>query len=124
MQIRKIHRGLSLKFKKIFFFIMIFPIMMMLLSSCQLFSPTPTNEEILEVIIRSNKMEEEPLDLVWEDMEVPQRLPGQAGAVLWVPDKSIQRNFRVLYDKKEKGFFVESYMTLILGEDGSYRKKE
>jgi hypothetical protein len=92
------------------------------LSLCALLPPTPSNEEILRAITSSNGREAEPLDLAYEKMQVPHRYPGKAGAVLWVPDMSIQRNFRIAYDRKAKAFYVAGYETLKLGEDGSYRK--
>lgn len=96
----------------------------LLLSSCALLPPTPTNEQILQAVTASNEAEAEPLELVCDEMEVPQRSPGRAAAVLWVPDKSIQRNFIVAYDKKEKTFYVKSYITLVRGEDGVYRDEQ
>lgn len=94
----------------------------MLLSACALLPPTPTDEQILPAIAASNEAEAEPLALVYEEMQVPHRLPGRAHAVLWVPDQSMQRNFTVVYDKKEKSFYVESYITLVSGEDGIFRE--
>ena len=94
----------------------------LLLSSCALFPPKPTNEQIIEAVKASNMAEAEPLELVFDEMEVPQRSHGRAAAILWVADKSIQRNFTVRYDKQEKTFFVESYITLLRGEDGVYRQ--
>lgn len=96
-------------------------VMALLLSSCMLFPPAPTNEQILQAVVASNEMEAEPLELIWEEMQVPQRSRGRAAAVLWVKDKSIQRNFTLAYDKEEKSFYVEDYITLELGEDGVYR---
>lgn len=94
------------------------------LSACALFLPTPGNEQIIEAITASNNAQEEPLELVYEEMQVPHRLSGKAQAVVWVPDKSIQRNFQIAYDKKTKTFYVESFITLLLDEDGSYRKEQ
>ncbi len=91
------------------------------LSSCGLLLPTPTNEQIMEAVKTFNESGEEPLDLDYGEMKVPQRLPGKALAILWVPDKSIQRNFSVVYDRGEQIFHVESYSTQMLGEDGVYR---
>jgi hypothetical protein len=62
--------------------------------------------------------------LVYEEMQVPYRFPGRAGAVIWVEDKNIQRNFIVVYDRKAKTFYVESFVTLRLGEDGVYRNEQ
>jgi hypothetical protein len=95
-----------------------------LLYSCTLLAPTPTDEQILQAVTVSNEVEAEPLVLVYEEMLVPHRSPGRAAAVLWVPDKSIQRNFIVAYDKKEKTFYVKSYITLVRGEDGVYRDEQ
>lgn len=103
-------------------FIAAVPLTALLLSSCALLPPTPTNEQILQAVTASNGMEAQPLELVCEEMQVPQRSSGRALAVLWVPDKSIQRNFIVAYDKKENAFYVKSYITLVRGEDGTYRK--
>lgn len=94
----------------------------LLLSSCALLPPKPTNEQILEVVKAANAAETEPLELNFDEMEVPQRSPGRAAAILWVADKSIQRNFTLKYDKTEKTFYVESYITLLRGEDGVYRQ--
>lgn len=96
----------------------------LLLSACALLPPKPTNEQILQAVMASNETEAEPLELNFDDMEVPQRSPGRAAAILWVADKSIQRNFTVRYDKAEEVFYVESYITLLRGEDGVYRQGE
>ena len=97
---------------------------MLFLSACALLPPKPTNEQILQAVMAFSENEAEPLDLVFDDMEVPQRSPGRATAIVWVADKSIQRNFTVRYDKQEKTFYVESFITLLRGEDGVYRKEE
>ncbi len=102
-------------------FIAVIPLTAMLLSACALLPPVPTNEQILQAVTASNEAEAEPLELVYDEMEVPQRSPGRAAVVLWVPDKSIQRNFIVAYDKKEKTFYIKSYITLVRNEDGVYR---
>lgn len=94
------------------------------LSSCALFLPTPSNEQIIGAIKASNNAQEEPLELIYEEMQVPHRSPGRAGAVIWVEDKSIQRNFTIAYVKKAKTFYVESFITLRLGEDGVYRNEQ
>lgn len=96
----------------------------LLLSACALFPPTPSNEQILEAITASNNAQEEPLELVYEEMQVPHRYSGKAGAVLWVEDRNLQRNFTVVYDRKAKTFYVESFFTLRLGEDGVYRNEQ
>lgn len=96
----------------------------LLLSACTLFPPTPTAEQILQVVAESNKAQTEPLELIYEEMQVPHRSPGRAGAVVWVEDKSIQRNFTIAYDRKAKTFYVESFITLRLGEDGVYRNEQ
>lgn len=96
----------------------------LLLSSCGLIPPTPTNEQIIEAITASNNAQEEPLELVYEEMEIPQRFSGKAGAVIWVADKSIQRNYRISYNRKTKAFYVESFTTSLRGEDGVYRKEQ
>lgn len=93
-----------------------------LLYSCTLLPPTPTDEQILQAVTASNNAQTEPLELVYEKMEIPHRYSGKAGAVLWVPDKSIQRNYLIAYDKKTKTFYVISFTTRQLGEDGSYRE--
>jgi hypothetical protein len=80
----------------------------LLLSACTLFPPTPTAEQILQAVAESNKAQTEPLELIYEEMQVPHRSPGRAGAVVWVEDKSIQRNFTIAYDRKAKTFYVES----------------
>lgn len=97
--------------------------MALLLCSCTLLAPTPGNEQILEAIIASNNAQAEPLELMYEEMQVPHRSPGRASAVIWIPDKSIQRNFMVGYDKKTDTFYVEAYVTLAREEDESYRKE-
>ncbi|HOR87016.1 MAG TPA: hypothetical protein PLL98_11105 [Bacillota bacterium] len=96
----------------------------MVLSSCAAFPPAPDNEQILKAIEESNESESKPLELVYSEMHVPHRFPGRAGAVLWVPDKSIQRNYSIFYDKKKKCFYVKSYATFIRGEDGVYRDEQ
>ena len=93
----------------------------LLLSSCALFPPTPTNEQIIEAITASNNAQEEPLELVYEEMEVPYCYPGKAGTVIWVADKSIQRNYHIAYDKKTKAFYVAGFTTSLRSEDGGYR---
>ena len=95
-----------------------------LLYSCTLLPPTPTDEQILQAVTASNNAQTEPLELIYEEMQVPQRSPGRAGAVIWVEDKSIQRNFTIAYDRKAKTFYVESFITLRLGEDGIYRNEQ
>jgi hypothetical protein len=92
------------------------------LSLCALLPPTPSNQEIFHAIISSNDQEADPLDLAYEKMKVPHRYPGKAGAVLWAPNMSIQRNYRIAYDRKARAFYVQGYETLKLGEDGLYRK--
>lgn len=94
------------------------------LSSCALFSPTPDNEQIEEAVAASNQVQTEPLELVYEEMQVPHRSPGRASAVIWAEDKSIQRNFTVVYNRTVKTFYVESFTTLFLGEDGVYRNEQ
>ena len=94
------------------------------LSSCALLLPSPTDEQVLQAVAVSNEAESEPLELVYEEMQVPHRYPGRASAVIWVPDKSVQRNFTIAYDKKAKTFHVESFITLWLGEDGVYRNEQ
>lgn len=95
----------------------------LLLASCGLFPPTPDNEQILEAIAAHNSAQEQPLELVYESMQVPHRFSGKAGAVVWVADQSIQRNFTIVYDRTTKTFYVESVITLVLGEDGAYRNE-
>lgn len=90
----------------------------------KLFLPTPTNEQILQAVILSNAKEAEPLDFVYEEMQVPHRYPGRASAVLLVPDQSIQRNFDIVFDKKTKSFYVADYITLVTDEDGVFRKEQ
>lgn len=96
----------------------------LLLSSCALFLPTPDNEQITLAVTASNQAQTEPLELVYGEMQVPHRSPGRAAAVIWVEDKSIQRNFTVVYDRTVKTFYVESFITLRLGEDGAYRNEQ
>ncbi len=96
----------------------------LVLCSCEAFPPTPSNQQILEAIVASNNAQAEPLELVFEEMEVPQRFFGGAGAVLWVADESIQRNYRIAYDAETQTFYVESYTTLWLGEDRVYRRRD
>jgi hypothetical protein len=95
-----------------------------LLYSCTLLPHTPTDEQILQAVTASNNAQTEPLELIYEEMQVPQRSPGRAGAVIWVGDKRIQRNFTIAYDRKAKTFYVESFITLRLGEDGVYRNEQ
>ncbi|MDD4796161.1 MAG: hypothetical protein PHO66_00130 [Eubacteriales bacterium] len=99
-------------------------LMALLLCSCAPLAPTPGNKQIFEAITASNNAQAEPLELAYEEMQVPHRSPGRAHAVIWTPDKSIQRNFIVGYDKKTDTFYVESYMTLVRAEDGCYRKEQ
>lgn len=91
----------------------------LLLFSCAL-PPAPTDAQILRAI-KAHEEEAEPPHLVYEEMEVSIRVSGRAGAVLWVPDKSIQRNYMIAYDRKEKAFYVSEYSTSVRMEDGSYR---
>ena len=107
---------------KIMRFIVFMFMTILLLSSCSLLPPEPTNAQILEAVKVANEAEAEPLELVFDEMEVPHRLHGKASAVLGVSDKSIQRNFTVKYDEEEKSFYIESYITLLRGEDGVYRQ--
>ncbi len=99
-------------------------VMTLVLASCGLLPPTPGNDEILEAIRLSNMAQPEPLELVYEEMQVPMRSPGRAGAVLWNEDHSIQRNYIIKYDRKTAAFHVVSFETRRLGEDGAYRKVE
>lgn len=99
-------------------FIMLSPLL-----SCSPLQPEPTREQILEAVMKFNGEQAEPLELVYEEMEIPHRYPGNAGAVLWVPDKSVQGNYRVMYDRREKAFYVKSCTRLILNEDGVYRNE-
>jgi hypothetical protein len=94
------------------------------LCSCAFFPSTPTDGQILQAVAESNETQTKPLELVYEEMQVPHRSPGRASAVIWVEDKSIQRNFAVVYDKKAKTFYVENFITLRLGEDGVYRNEQ
>ena len=96
----------------------------LMLSACALLPPTPSNEQIVEAIQISNDSQEVPLELVYEEMQVPHRYPGKANAVVWVADESIQRNFLIAYNKESMVFYVESFTTLVLGEDGSYREED
>ncbi len=96
----------------------------LLLCSCALLAPTPTDEHILQAVTASNNVQIAPLELIYEEMQVPHRSPGRVGAVIWVEDKSIQRNFTIAYDRKTKTFYVESFITLRLGEDGVYRNEQ
>lgn len=105
-------------------FIVFVLLTVLLLSSCTLLPPEPTNAQILEAVKVANEAEAEPLALAFDEMEVPHRSAGKASAVLWVSDKSVQRNFTVRYDEEEKTFYVESYITLVRGEDGVYRKAD
>lgn len=98
--------------------------MALLLGSCGLLPPTPSNEEILEAIKISNMAQSEPLELVYEELHVAHCYPGRALAVLWIEDKSIQRNFVINYDRQTRTFQVAAYETLVLGEDNTYRKKQ
>ncbi len=107
--------------KAVRFIVLIF-LTLLLLTSCVLLPPKPTNEQILQAVAAFNESETEPLELVFDEMEVPQRSAGRAAAILWVADKSVQRNFTVKYDKEGKNFYVESYITLVRGEDGVYRQ--
>ncbi len=86
--------------------------------------PTPTDEEIRAAIIASNDSAVEPLDLVYDEMVVPHRFAGRAGAVIWVPDRIIQRNYSIAYDRGSKAFYVQSFTTSRMGEDGTYRMIE
>ncbi len=89
------------------------------LSACKM-APKPTNEEILEAVRISNERDPSPLDLDYTDMEVPNRGYGSARAILWIPDKSIQRNFTIRWDEDTGTFQVADYITLEKRDDNSY----
>jgi len=93
----------------------------LLSGSCALFSPTPDNDQIAQAVRVSNQAQEEPLELIYEEMQVPHRYPGRASAVIWVADKSLQRNYMIAYDRRARAFYVKGFITLRLGEDGVYR---
>ncbi len=93
-----------------------------ILSACTL-APKPSNDEIKQAIVISNAAEVKPLELDYNDMEVPQRGYGKAKAVLWIPDKSIQRNYSIAWDAETKQFYVLDYITLERNEDKSYYGK-
>ncbi|NLA26239.1 MAG: hypothetical protein GX878_02465 [Firmicutes bacterium] len=105
---------------KFFNLVVVMLVPVLLLSSCGLLAPKPTNEQIMQAVQASNEAEEEPLDLIFEEMEVPHRYSGRAHAILWVPDHSIQRNYTVVYDRKRKEFYVEDYITLVEREGSFY----
>ncbi len=107
---KKTFRGMKLNKPHWFVAAIILPTL--LLFSCSLIPPSPSNEQILEAVKASNEAEEEPLELGYEEMKVPHRYPGRAHALLWNPDHSIQRNFTIEYDKQAKSFYVKSYITL------------
>jgi hypothetical protein len=111
-----------MRMAKYIWYTAIFSLAALLLFACAL-DPTPTDEQILQAVAASNATEANPLELVYEEMQVPHRYPGRAGAVLWVPDKSVQRNYSVAYDQKTDTFYIKSYITLVLGEDGVYREQ-
>ncbi len=94
----------------------------LILCACGLLAPAPNNEQIEAAISAFNTAQGETLEWVYGDMEVPHRSSGRAHAVIWVEDKSIQRNVVIAYDKGARCFYVESFSTLQLGEDGSYRQ--
>lgn len=93
----------------------------LLITSCFL-PPTPRDEDIKAVIKTFNQSKEDTLDLVFENMEVPMRYPGRAGAVLWTADQKLQRNYIIAYDQDREEFFVLRVETSELGEDGVFRQ--
>ncbi|KAF5041862.1 hypothetical protein DSECCO2_518630 [anaerobic digester metagenome] len=84
--------------------------------------PKPSNDQIRQAIQLFNDTSSDPIDLDYTVMEVPQRFYGQAAAVMWTPNRVIQRNYRIRYDKSRGQFEVESYITLKLDETGTYRQ--
>lgn len=96
----------------------------LLLPACGFFPPTPRDDQILEAILASNNAQKEPLELAYEEMQIPHRSRGRAHGVAWVGDRSIQRNYTIAYDKETGKFSVESFTTLWLGEDGIYRNEQ
>lgn len=110
-------KPVNYKRTRIIFFAVGIILISLLVSFCAMIPPTPTDDQILEAIIESNEGEDQPLDFNYEEIAVPMRYPGKAGVVLYVRDNTIQRNFMVLYDKKEKNFYAVVDMTKNLEND-------
>ena len=94
------------------------------LASCGLIPPTPTDDQIMQAVTAFNDAREAPLPLNYEEMQVPHRYPGKAGAVVWVEDQSIQMNYEIAYNKPMQTFYVSGYSLYLLGEDGVYRQAQ
>ncbi len=75
-------------------FIAVIPLTAMLLSACALLPPVPTNEQILQAVTASNEAEAEPLELVYDEMEVPQRSPGRARSYYGCRTKHSKKLYR------------------------------
>lgn len=101
----------------ILFEIMCMCAVMSLLTSC---SGKPEDSEIKEAIMESLRLEAESESdvpvLVPNDMQIPMRKAGKAWAVIWNEDKSVQRNYVIEYDKKDKAFKVVSYTESVFDE--------
>ena len=97
-------------------------IVSLFVAGCNLITPTPTDEQVIQAVVAFNEAWEEPLMLVHEESQIPHQYPGKAGAVAWVEDKSIQINYLIAYDRSTKTFYVSSYSMYHLDEDGVYRE--
>ncbi len=108
---------------KIFKIILIVALLLITSTICFIICqpPRPNDSQIIEAIRVSSEMERSSLDLDYGGLIVAHRYPGKANAVLWTRDESIQRNYSILYDKKLKSFYVNSFTTSVKGEDGVYR---
>ena len=99
-------KPINYKRTRIIFFGLGIILITLILSFLAMIPPTPTNDQILQAITKSNEGEDKPLDFDYEEMVVPIRYPGKAGVVLYVRDNNMQRNFWVLYDKERKNFYA------------------
>lgn len=97
----------------------------MLLTSC---GKKPSDDDIRGAIMKSieketdNSAEVPSFNLDY--IEVPMRSSDKAWAVVWNGDRSVQRNYVIEYDKKEKAFRATSFTESVYdGDSGTYREK-
>lgn len=83
-------------------------------------APTPNDEQIRAAILASLEDEKKSPELAFEEMEVPIRFTGKAGAVLQSKDKKIQRNYWIEYDAKLRTFVVAKCTTSHLCKHKTY----
>lgn len=75
-----------------------------------------TNEAMGESVSISDKDSNNVVLFAFDDIQVPMRKAGKAWAVIWNEDKSVQRNYVIEYDKKDKAFKVVSYTECVFDE--------